>query len=173
MLGSIRSLAQLLTARALRKRNLPVSYLDPDEVAHEALLVFFRRCHTIQNVQSLRSWFWSIMSRQLSHLLAKAHPLVQLDDVNINTAACPAVPYAKSEDADECAFAPERQAVRRAVSELSPKLRQVVELRFFQGHTHEEAARVLGIKPAAARVRWIRAKRLLESRLSETLQIAT
>ena len=69
MIDSIRSLAQLLTARALRKRNLPASYLDPDEVAHEALLVFFCRYHTIQKVQSLRPWFWSIMSRRLLHLL--------------------------------------------------------------------------------------------------------
>ena len=59
-----------------------------------------------------------------------------------------------------------------ALNKLSDKSREIILLKS-QGYNHEETARALGIEPAAVRVRWFRARRLLRAKLGEMLQVST
>lgn len=65
---------------------------------------------------------------------------------------------------DAAALAPEARA---AIEELPPGERAVVELVALDGLTPEEAARALGLRPAAARMRLARARRKLRGALGE------
>jgi RNA polymerase sigma factor (sigma-70 family) len=162
MIDSVRALARLVTTTELRRRSLPGSYLDPEEVAHDALLVFFQQCHKIRDLSAIRSWFWGVMRLRVGKLLG-SHPQVEVCDVVLDNLASPAGSQddVRVTQLDEA----KSQAVVCALQELSPSLRSVVELRVFNGLTHVETARALGIDPTAVRVRWIRARRILESKL--------
>jgi RNA polymerase sigma factor (TIGR02999 family) len=50
---------------------------------------------------------------------------------------------------------------------FSPRLAQVVELRFFGGLTEEEAAKVLGVTDRTVRREWIKARGWLQQELQQ------
>lgn len=62
-------------------------------------------------------------------------------------------------------FAPKDDAITRAVMALKPRLREVVLLRFYQGLTGEETARVLGIARATVYNRLNQAQKVLQTEL--------
>jgi len=65
---------------------------------------------------------------------------------------------------DAAAIAPEARA---AIEGLPPGERVVIELVAMEGLTQEEAARALGLRPAAARMRLARARRKLREALGD------
>jgi len=54
------------------------------------------------------------------------------------------------------------------LAEMSPRLAQVVELRFFGGLTEEDTAKVLGVTDRTVRRDWIKARGWLHQELQET-----
>jgi RNA polymerase sigma factor (sigma-70 family) len=74
-----------------------------------------------------------------------------------------AVQLAVSERADTLVALDE--ALTR-LSEMSPRLAQVVEHRFFGGLTEEETARVLGVTDRTVRRDWIKARGWLHQELA-------
>jgi RNA polymerase sigma factor (TIGR02999 family) len=54
------------------------------------------------------------------------------------------------------------------LAEMSPRLAQVVELRFFGGLTEEDAAKVLGVTDRTVRRDWIKARGWLHREMQET-----
>jgi len=64
--------------------------------------------------------------------------------------------------ADEAARAEERERVGRAVRRLPRKYREVVVLHYVEEMGYEEVAAALGIRPAAARRRALRAREMLQ-----------
>lgn len=62
-------------------------------------------------------------------------------------------------------------ALTEALEEMArhdPRSRDVVELKFYLGLTHEEIGQVLGIAPATVKLKWTLAKARLYRRLKET-----
>ena len=62
-------------------------------------------------------------------------------------------------------FAEKDEALTRAVMGLKPRLREAVLLRWYQGLTGEETARVLGVARATVYNRLSKAQRLLQTEL--------
>ena len=74
--------------------------------------------------------------------------------------------------ADDCEVAPrvtlDGLAVHEALAALSPELRIIVVLRVLEGYSHEEIARIVGIRPGTSEVRLHRALNRLRQTLGET-----
>ncbi|WP_328467823.1 SigE family RNA polymerase sigma factor [Actinoplanes sp. NBC_00393] len=58
----------------------------------------------------------------------------------------------RAEGSDPHAVLPERDALMRSVRALPPKQRAVIALRYFEGHTYDEIADLLGCRPSTVRV---------------------
>ena len=84
MIDSVRGLARHVTASELRRRSVPVSYFNSDDVAHDTLLVFFQRCHTIRDLSQIRSWLWSVMRIRVGKLLG-SNPHGEVSDPRSRT----------------------------------------------------------------------------------------
>jgi RNA polymerase sigma-70 factor (ECF subfamily) len=171
MMVSVRNLARHVTKHELSGRRLQSSYVDPDDVTQEALLVFFERCHKIRDVEQLRSWFWTVMRLTISKLLGEFHRLVGIEGLAATEPRLLVVdcasedPHAASQNQG---YSEARvKALLEAVQKLSPRLQSVVKHHIFDGLNHNETAELLGIAPSAVRVRWHRAKRILHSRLAD------
>jgi RNA polymerase sigma-70 factor (ECF subfamily) len=67
----------------------------------------------------------------------------------------------------------EARALLASIAQLPSPLRDVVELVAVDGLTAVEAAAVLGIRPGAGRVRYHRARRLLQSSLTASMHEVT
>jgi RNA polymerase sigma factor (sigma-70 family) len=169
MEDSVRDLARYVTWRELGKRDKPANCVDPEEVFQEALMALMQQCESMREPASLRSWLWTVMKRVVAKNLAKSRMFREKDDVAFAGLAQRPSPETTDETlgeaSTEAAVHPRVAAVRAAIAGLPPKLRKIVELHGLGEKTHEEAARELGIKPTTARVRWLRAKRLLLAKL--------
>ena len=63
-----------------------------------------------------------------------------------------------------------REAVVRAVEELSPELREVLALKYLSDLSYEEVAKALGLSVSAAKMRSLRARDILARRLAKLVQ---
>jgi len=71
---------------------------------------------------------------------------------------------------DECAMAELRANLRQFVGELSPSLRETIQLRDFDGLTTSEAARILGVPEGTIKARVWRAREQLKRRANPGLK---
>ena len=173
MRRSVRNLARHVTTSMLRKLSLPSSYVNPDDVAHDALIVFVEQSHRIRDVRRLRSWLWSVMTRMVLKELGKDWRHVETSDLTLADHEQEASDSTIDEESDAIPVDPRVDALHAALGDLSPSLRDVVRLHGLEGHSHVEIARVLGIDPTAVRVRWHRAKRELRKKLAGELRVAS
>ena len=173
MRRSVRNLARHVTTSMLRKLSLPSSYVNPDDVAHDALIVFVEQSHRIRDVRRLRSWLWSVMTRMVLKELGKDWKHVGTSDLTLADHEQEASCSIADDKSDAIHVNPRVDALHAALDELSPSLRDVVKLHGLEGHSHVEIARVLGIDPTAVRVRWFRAKRELKKKLAREVRLAS
>lgn len=172
MRRSVRNLARHVTESVLRKLNLPSSHVDPNDVAHDAIVVFLEQCHRIRDVRKLRSWLWSVMQRMVLRELGKDWRHVESSDLTLDDREPAAPSSTVDEESDAIPMNPRVDALHAALGALSPSLRDVVRLHGLEGLTHEETARILGIEPTAVRVRWYRAKHELRRLLDGEVRVA-
>ncbi len=130
---------------------------DAEEVVQDAFVYALRNLGRYDPGRaSFRTWLFTIaVSRTRNKRRRRWLPTIPLWDLlQINEA--PAFPD-ESERPAETAIegAGLQQAVRAAVSQLSPKLRDAAVLRYFEGLTYREIGEILGIphKTAESRVR--------------------
>jgi RNA polymerase sigma-70 factor (ECF subfamily) len=97
--------------------------------------------------EARRGWLWRLRHRGAENALSLPDPTVRADA-----------------DPD----APERSAaLARALSTLSPRQREVLQLAFYHDLTIEEAARVMNVSVGSARTHYDRGKKMLARRLAE------
>ncbi len=157
-----------LLARALS------SYLrDPEDVAdicQETLLEVVRRIDRFEGRSTLWCWIRGIGVKQALLRLRqrRRRPEISLDEVNESVP--PAAIQTRLLDYTTCSDdRAERnelgEQVQHAIADLPYQYRDIVVLRDLRGHSTQEAADILGIRPTTARVRLHRARRALRSSL--------
>lgn len=121
-----------------------------EDAAQEACICMYRTIATLRSTGAFRTWFYRIVVREAGEVKrrrSRVEPVVE-----------PAVP-ARDETA--------ALDVWRALSTLTPKLRDVVVLRYFEDLTSREIAAVLGIPDGTVRFRLVVAKQRLRPLLDD------
>jgi RNA polymerase sigma-70 factor (ECF subfamily) len=136
---------------------------DPDraeDVTAETYLKAWNARHSLKNGDRVLSWLMTIAHNcAYSDLRARRETL--------DMSALSNHPDAESEAADGLEFAATLEQLREALVQLTIEQQQVIFLRFFEGHSHDEVAREMNRQPNAIRAIQFRAlkrlRKLLES----------
>lgn len=128
-----------------------------EDMTQEVFLRAYERLGTFDSTRPFGPWIRTIAANHcLNNLKRKQPVLVSLDEPQAQT---PADPHANPE-----AHAIRREqadVVRRAIQQLPPQARAIIELRHFQGLSYEEIASELGLSISAVKSRLFRARKEL------------
>lgn len=148
-----------VTAKRQLAREQREVTLQPTALVHEAYLKLGRGASSLQN----RSHFIAVAARAMRQVLvdhARHRRVVEAAENGplriTNEAAGVSLPFDEILALDE--------ALTR-LEALSPRLRQIVELRFFGGLTEDEAAEHLAITSRTAQRDWAKARAFLHGEL--------
>ena len=120
------------------------------DAAQEACVIVHRKIHALRSADAFDAWVYRIVARESSHVRRRFH-----------TPETPA--YENGFTADSTAA----MDVWRALADLSPPLREVTVLFYFDDLKTEEIAQILGIPHATVRTRLARARERLRSTLGD------
>ena len=138
---------------------------DAEDLTQETFLKAYRSLHSFRGQSRLGTWLRRIATNTVLNELRKKSPhLLSLDAESEERGTL---------DIPDYQFSPEtwlegeqaERMVEAALAELSDGLRIVFVLKELEGYTHEETAKLLGLKSQAVRVRHHRAKKQLLRRL--------
>ena len=124
-----------------------------EDVAQEAFLVAFRDISRLKNASHFGRWLAKI-SRNIANDMAKA----RRRDMLIPIQDCDSV----SNDKDE---KDNVDVVRRIISELPVKIREVIYLRYYEKMSYRQISNMLGISEEAVNGRLRRAKKTIAKKL--------
>lgn len=125
--------------------------LDAEEVVQDSFSYAFRQIDRYDPARSsFKTWLYTIaVSRCRNKRRRKWLPTIRLADIRERLAGSEPHPEAVAMRQQA------RQSVHEALQELSPRLREAVVLRYFEGLTYREMGEVLGCpqKTAESRIR--------------------
>lgn len=141
--------------------SIALRFLRGDEAAakdaaQEAFVRMFRAAHTFRRDSRLSTWLYRIVANACIDELRRRRRLVLMGDMP--PALHPVAPAADSDGPDT--------EVAAAVSRLSPRLRMVVLLRYFEDLSYQEMAEALGCSPGTVASRLSRAHAALARALA-------
>jgi RNA polymerase sigma-70 factor (ECF subfamily) len=141
-------------AVGIARSRLPDVHLAED-AAQEAFAVACRRLHSLRDGAKFSAWL-AIICRRGAIRMARTHKRgVQLQQEPVVRA---------NSGPDGCC---ETARVNEAIGRLPAPAREIVQLHYFSGLSHEEIAETLKISPQAVHGRLQRARRALAGWLSE------
>ena len=147
-------------AAAILRRESPGHTLRPTALVHEAYLRLVGQRTPFHN----RSHFFGVASQAMRRILvdhARARHARKRPEGGLRVELTESVASATPRDVDLLAL----DAALDALAERDPGQARLVELRFFGGLSHEEAAESLGLTLAVAKQEWSLAKAWLFRRL--------
>lgn len=148
--------------RRLVDRRLDASYrlaavlvdrADAEDVTHDAVLRAWRSFDELRDHDRFDAWFHRILVNTCRDRLRRRR-----GKRTVSLEAAPAAVLLAPESG-----AAERDALRRAIEELSPDQRIVIALRFYQDLPIDEIARRLGARPGTVKSRLHHAIRYLRA----------
>lgn len=140
---------------------------EAEDLAQETFLRAYRSIGSFRGQSKFRTWLCRIGTNLALNHLRKKRPLTQsleYGEEDQRTFEIPDQEYAPEVHLEGQQA---REFVEAALSQLSDSLRVVFVLKELEGYTHEETARLLGVKAQAIRVRHHRAKKQLAQFLSQ------
>jgi RNA polymerase sigma-70 factor (ECF subfamily) len=166
---ALREEGDRLYALALRVTRDPGLAADAVQEAFVAALEHFT---DFRGESRLSTWLHRIVFTKAIDLLRRREREAPLPDADLASGGEEGSRGAAwSRPPDEILLGLEgRQALERALGELTPALRAVFELREVEGRPTEEVAEILGIPPATVRVHLHRARMRLRSLLRPHFQ---
>jgi RNA polymerase sigma-70 factor (ECF subfamily) len=126
-----------------------------DEVVQDTFLAVWRKPSGYAGRGEVAAWIWGIGVRRLIDALRRRRPVVLSRPTTVAVASAE----------DEVLLAVEHGDLGRALNQLSPELRAVVQATVIDGLTTREAGRLLGIPAGTVKTRMMRAKPLLREAL--------
>ncbi len=138
---------------------------DPEvaaDLAQETFLAAFRHRGQLADEGAFAAWLFGIARNQLrmEWRRRKLRRLMSLDWLTANGSTAPTLQHP-----DASAGCQERDEIQRALDVLSQTLREALLLHSLCGFTGGEVAQILGVTPAAARKRIVRAEQAFRSAL--------
>jgi RNA polymerase sigma-70 factor (ECF subfamily) len=124
-----------------------------EDAAQEAFATVCRRLYSLRDPQRFPEWLGTICRRTAS----------KMGRSQSNGALLESEPISPVNDDDS-----RREQVHDALNHLSRSEREIIQLHYFSGLSHDEVARVLMISPQAVHGRLQRARRKLAIRLSKS-----
>ena len=148
------------------KKHIP--YDQVEEVAHEVFIRAYQSLPTFKNTSDFKHWLSSIAVRTCYDFWRKQYrarelPLSSLPEKQqhwLEAAVSMEAHQAFSEAED---LQKMRELLDRALAQLSPADRMVIELVYLEGYSGKEAAKLLGWSVANVKVRSFRARKKLEN----------
>ena len=128
---------------------------DAEDLVHDVFLGLPRALVTFEGRGSFEGWLKRVATRAALMKLRRARSR----DTWLRRRGWTRPRFARPPDTDAALD------LERALGELAPTLRAAFVLREVQGYTYEEVAELLGISGGAARVRVMRARRVLRALL--------
>lgn len=132
-----------------------------EEVVNDTMMVAWTRIDGFEGRSRLSTWLFGIAYRQaLSALRRLDEPADQADERRVSAEPTPE---------DHGAAGHAHAALARAIEELSPPHRAVVNLTYYQELDYREIAEILDCPVGTIKTRMFHARRHLKERLSGTL----
>jgi RNA polymerase sigma-70 factor (ECF subfamily) len=125
-----------------------------EDAAQEALFVAYRDLSKLKNANRFGRWLTGIC-RNIAIDMAKARKKEAL----ISTDDCDLVPKEHNKQDDHV------EAVKKIIAELPVKVREIINLRFYNQMSYQEIGNLLGISQQAVNGRLRRAKKMVAKEL--------
>ncbi|MFW5844645.1 MAG: RNA polymerase sigma factor [Planctomycetota bacterium] len=138
-----------------------------DDVFQEVSIKMLKRIHTVRDPAAMRGWLFQIArNASLDHLRREARKPGMTD---IDTVQQRAGGDLGRNPTDQFLSQERIDAVYKALADLPPSQREVIELRLREGLDHEAISERLGISRQAVEVRLCRGRGALKQRLQDIL----
>jgi RNA polymerase sigma-70 factor (ECF subfamily) len=144
---------------------------DAEDAVQDALLSAYKHLHQFKATAKMTTWLTTIVTNSaLTQLRRRSrHPQVSLNeqlseeqDYSLSDMLADARPNPE----DECASLESHGFLMQFLSELSPSLRQAIQMRYLDGISISEAARILDVPVATIKARLWRGRRQLRRMMS-------
>lgn len=130
-----------------------------EDILQETYIKCFKEIKNIHNPDAFKPWFFRILVRTGWEMTKRQSRLIPTDDLYLNNAMiC-------SEGHDSLDTFENRYIVEKAVDDLSPKLKTVVILYYYNDMSIEEISKILGCFKATVKSRLSYARRILKKKL--------
>ena len=168
--GTISSYSPVLFRIALRRlRNVE----DAEDAVQDALLSAYKHIGQFEGRSQLSTWLTSIVTntagmklrQQLRHEMASLDQHQETDDAGFENKLRDSRPNPEA----ICAQMEMHETLREALAQLSPKLREAIQMRDLDGCSTQEAANALRISTNALKSRLTRGRANLGLLLNEVM----
>ncbi len=127
---------------------------EAEDVMQEAFLAAFSKLNTWSQEVTFGAWLKKIVvNKSLDYLKKRKMQLVEIENKNIVEEN-----YINNDESIKLKV----ELIKKTVSNLPETYRIVATLFLFEGYTHSEIANFLDIKPETARIRFMRAKKMIQ-----------
>lgn len=148
-------LVGLIKANQEKYYRVAYSYVkNPDDaldIVNDAIVKALQNITTLRDKKHLETWFYRILINESVSFVRKYRRIVYLDDL-------PETQLLEAESTDR----DEQMTLYAAIDKLSPKLRTVLILRFFEDMRFDEIAEITSTKLSTVKARLYRALELLK-----------
>ncbi len=148
-------LVGLIKANQEKYYRVAYSYVkNPDDaldIVNDAIVKALQNITTLRDKKHLETWFYRILINESVSFVRKYRRIVYLDDL-------PEAQLLEAESTDR----DEQMTLYAAIDKLSPKLRTVLILRFFEDMRFDEIAEITSTKLSTVKARLYRALELLK-----------
>jgi RNA polymerase sigma factor (sigma-70 family) len=141
---------------------------EAEDLTQSCFVQAFTRLGELRDGRRFASWLYAIAHNSCRDWLRKhsRRPVLLGDPSKLRRAD----PSESASNPESHALAVARdEPVRRAVNSLPPDYREVVVLRYVCGLSYAEIAETMGVKLSAVKMRWHRARKMLQERLRSHL----
>lgn len=148
-------LVGLIKANKEKYYRVAFSYVknkeDALDIVHDAIVKALQKINQLHNKEYLETWFYRILINESISFVRKSKNIIYLDEL-------PDSQLPATEDIDREQY----MTLYAAIDHLSPKLKTVVILRFFEDMKFDEIADITGAKLSTVKARLYKALKILK-----------